>query len=83
MARRIEQDPKKGFAQRLRMARAQKYPTMKAMAEAIGIESETYRTYERGEKEPNIQTLQKIIVELNIDADFLIMGKLPEGRRAG
>ena len=51
------------------------YPTMKAMAEALGIEHETYRRWERAETQPDIPKLVRISALLNISLDFLILGK--------
>ncbi len=66
------------FALRLRMAREADYPTAKSFAGAIGVEDETYRMWERGDREPDITNMVKIASKLRISLDFLIMGDLPK-----
>lgn len=64
------------FAARLRSARTMAgYPTAKSIAEALGMESETYRRWERAETEPDIPKLVRISALLKVSLDFLLMGK--------
>ncbi len=65
------------FAQRLRLAREQKYTTAADFAKAVGIEAETYRTYERADREPNITNLILIARKLDASLDFLVLGDIP------
>lgn len=65
------------FALRLRTARAQKFPSAKAFADALGVEHETYRTWERGDREPNISAICKIARTLDISLDYLVLGDFP------
>ena len=65
------------FAHRLEDARASKYKTAAAFARTIGVEDETYRTWERGEREPHIAAICKIARALDVSLDYLILGDLP------
>lgn len=66
------------FAKRLKAARLMKgFETQKAFAEEVGLESETYRRYERGETEPTIGGLIRISQKLEVPLDFLIAGLQP------
>ena len=65
------------FAARLQMARQEQYDSAKAFAEEIKEEAETYRMWERGDREPDITRLAKIARKLNRSLDFLILGHLP------
>lgn len=77
-------EPKTEFARRLRQLRESygvlvrgnpKY-TADAFAKELGIEAETYRTYERGDSEPNLATLKKIREITRHSLDTLITGEL-------
>ncbi len=59
------------------MARQEQYDSAKAFAEDIKKEAETYRMWERGDREPDIPDLIKIARKLNRSLDFLILGHLP------
>lgn len=63
------------FAERLRAARITGgYARQKDFAAAIGIESERYRMWERGDREPDITHLVKIAAQLDVSLDFLLRG---------
>jgi transcriptional regulator with XRE-family HTH domain len=84
-------EPKTEFARRLRQLRTAygtlvrsdpKY-TADAFAKELGIEAETYRTYERGDSQPNLETLAKIRQVTQHSLDTLICGAAhKEERRA-
>lgn len=65
------------FAKRLRDARERKHEYASGMADAMGIERERYRMWERGDREPDIVHFIKIAKELNVSLDYLIIGRLP------
>lgn len=66
------------FANRLTMTREQRgYDSAAKFAKAIGVEDETYRTWERGIREPAIPNICKIARKLDISLDYLILGDLP------
>ena len=66
---------RRSFAERLRAARITGgYAKQKDFAAAIGIESERYRMWERGDREPDITHLVKIASQLGISLDFLLRG---------
>lgn len=67
---------RKLFASRLKSARILAgFKTQKDFADAISVEHETYRRWERAETEPNIATLAKIASECDVSLDSLILGK--------
>ncbi len=63
------------FAQRLETTRLRTGLSMEDFATAVGLKAETYRRYERGETEPNVQTLTKIRQKTGINLNFLIAGE--------
>lgn len=82
MARkRLPPQPKTEFAARLIKVReafgmATKRPNLDKgdFAELLGLEEQTYRRYERGDTEPNLETLRKIRRLTNVSLDMLICG---------
>ncbi len=70
------------FARRLKAARITAgYRSMKAFAEALGVEDETYRRWERGETEPGLARLRRISKLTSISLDILISGGHEAGGR--
>jgi transcriptional regulator with XRE-family HTH domain len=63
------------FAQRLETTRLRTGLSMEDFASAVGLKAERYRRYERGETEPNIQTLTKIRQLTKINLNFLVAGE--------
>lgn len=59
------------FNDRLKEARLAKNYTQEYLAELIGVAKSTYTGYEKGNREPNMRTISKIMNVLNIDANFL------------
>lgn len=66
------------FAPRLRRAREIKFSSQKAFAEACGFQAETYRMWERGDREPNLNNLRIIAETLSVSLDDLIIGDAGE-----
>ena len=61
------------FAKRLKTARAKAgYRHAKDFAEALGTEPHTYRYWERGQSAPDLTTLTRICLLLNVDANYLL-----------
>lgn len=61
------------FAKRLKRAREQAgYASAQRLASTLGIEPHAYRKYERGEAEPNFETLVRICETLRIETSFLL-----------
>lgn len=56
---------------RLKEARQKAKLTQKQVAEKTGIATTTYSGYERGASDPDVNTLGKIMMALNTDANFL------------
>jgi len=68
------------FADRLRDARVAKgYKSAAKFAHAIGREEHTYRHYERGESEPDYETLERICHLLEITPNDLLPGAAERG----
>ncbi len=59
------------FKDRLKEARLKKGYTQEQLAKRIGVAKSTLTGYEKGNREPNISTISKILKELNIDANYL------------
>jgi transcriptional regulator with XRE-family HTH domain len=68
------------FADRLRQAREAKgYKSAAKFANALGREEHTYRHYERGESEPDYETLERICHLLEITPNDLLPGAAERG----
>ena len=59
------------FQSRLKDARLIKGYTQEELANIIGVAKSTYTGYEKGNREPNMLTVSKIMDALEIDANFL------------
>lgn len=59
------------FNDRLKEARISCGLTQEQLAQKIGVAKSTVTGYEKGNSEPNMLTVQKIMQELKIDANFL------------
>jgi len=60
------------FAKQLRAARARKYKSAQAFANKMGLDPHAYRKYERGETEPNFETLVRLCEDLSITPNDLL-----------
>lgn len=60
-----------GFKERLKEARLLNNMTQEQIAEKIGVAKSTFTGYEKGNSEPNMYTVSKIMKALNVDANFL------------
>ena len=72
------------FGERLRKARLDKGLTQQQLAQEIGVAKSTLTGYEKGNREPDVFKIKKIVEVLNIDSDYLILGNqkkspAPEG----
>lgn len=65
----------KKFATSLRLARERKYKSAQKLAEKLGLDPHAYRKYERGETEPNFETLVRLCEDLEVTPNDL----LPDG----
>ena len=64
------------FSVRLKTIRvARDYKDATDFATSLGIEPATYRTYERGEAEPNFSTLLRICHLLDVSPNDLLLGR--------
>ena len=59
------------FADRLKEARLIQGLTQEQLADKVGIAKTTYTGYEKGNREPNVHTMAKLMEALNVDANFL------------
>lgn len=63
----------KTFAARLKAAREKAgFASAQQFAGAIGVEPHTYRKYERGQSEPNFETLARICEVLDVTPNHLL-----------
>ena len=72
---------REAFAKRLKQARESRFEHGAALAREIGVHPATYRRWVRGDVEPNLASLAKIIAATNVSAEFLIVGELPTASR--
>ena len=59
------------FAERLKTLRLSKNYTRKELSRLIGISESSINMYERGEREPNFETLELIADFFNVDMNYL------------
>lgn len=62
----------KTFAERLKAAREKHYESAQQFAQVLGMEPHAYRKYERGQSEPNFETLTRICELLELTANDLL-----------
>lgn len=60
------------FGDRLREARINKGLTQEQLAKEIGVAKSTLTGYEKGNREPDVFKIKKIIEALGIDAEYLL-----------
>lgn len=60
-----------GFKERLKEARLINNMTQEQVADLIGVAKSTFTGYEKGNSEPNMLTVSKIMNVLKVDANFL------------
>lgn len=60
------------FAKRLREARERKYPSAQSFAAVLGQEPHTYRHWERGDTEPDFESLTRICELLGVTPNDLL-----------
>lgn len=64
------------FTDRMKEARIKKDLTQEKLAKAIGVAKSTYTGYEKGNSEPNMLVLSKIMNVLGVDANFLFQDEM-------
>lgn len=60
------------FNEHLRELRQQSSLLQKNVAELLGVSTITYRQYEQGSREPNIEKLLKLAIIFNVSLDNLL-----------
>lgn len=60
------------FANVLRLLRTEKNMSQQELASALGISKSAVNMYERGERQPNFETLELIADFFNVDTDYLL-----------
>ncbi len=69
------------FGARLKQAREAKYCSAEQFAHVLGMPPHTYRKYERGDSEPNYETLTRICTLLEITPNDLLPDAAGQSRR--
>ena len=62
----------KVFRQRLQMLREKKRISRKVLSELCGLASDSIRRYERGEREPSMESLVLIADFFDVSVDYLL-----------
>lgn len=60
------------FDKILKMLRNEKNMSQQELADALGISKSSINMYERGERQPNFETLETIADYFNVDIDYLL-----------
>ena len=60
------------FSERLRQLRIARELSQMLLSKYIGVSKSSVNMYERGEREPNLETLEKIADFFNVDMDYLL-----------
>jgi len=60
------------FGQRLRLLRENRGLTQKELGQILNVSESTIGMYERGEREPNFETLEKIADYFEVQVDYLL-----------
>ena len=69
----------KTFGKRLKAARASAgFKSAQKFAHSMGLEPHSYRKYERGQAEPNFETLMRICELLKVETSYLLPVKIEE-----
>jgi transcriptional regulator with XRE-family HTH domain len=66
------------FAKQLRKARKARYRSAQQFAHKLGLEPAAYRHYERGDAEPNYETLARICLDLGVTPNDLLLRPPPK-----
>ena len=64
------------FIDRLKAARLEKKLTQEQLAKEIGVAKPTYNGYEKGNSEPNMLILSKLMKVLGVDANYLFQDEM-------
>lgn len=60
------------FDKILKLLRTEKSMSQQDLADALGISKSAINMYERGERQPNFETLESIADFFNVDIDYLL-----------
>lgn len=60
------------FSERFKLLRAERHLSQQDLATQLGISKSSVNMYERGEREPNLITLELIADYFNVDLDYLL-----------
>lgn len=71
------------FGDKLREARLQKGLTQEQLAQQIGVAKSTLTGYEKGNREPDVFKIKRILEILEVDSDYLLgVSREPEQQEA-
>lgn len=60
------------FDKILKLLRSEKKMSQQELANALGISKSSINMYERGDRQPNLNVLEKIADYFNVDIDYLL-----------
>ena len=60
------------FSNILRLLRSERDMSQQELADSLGISKSSVNMYERGERQPNFETLELIADYFNVDLDYLL-----------
>jgi len=72
----------KPFAEMLRAARQHRDFTPEHLSQASGVDRTAISHFERGARDPSVDTLRKLAIALDVTADYLL-GLTEDTRRIG
>lgn len=61
--------------ERIKLIRLQKSKNSGEFAKSTGFEARTYASYERGERNPSLEFLQKLVEKYNVNINWLLTGE--------
>lgn len=70
------------FPDRFKSLRLERHLSQQQMADLLGFSKSRVNMYERGEREPNLETMEEIADRFNIDLDYLT-GRSDTPNRSG
>lgn len=67
----------------LRLLREKRNISQNVLAEAVGVTQPAISAYEKGSKQPSLDTLKKLAIELDCSTDYLLYGREKQEKHTG